>query len=360
MSKQIAITIENGDVLTVKGDVLALKYADEFYGADEAVAQALKQEGTDISKKMPGLGLAACFDVGSALGVNRVLFVGVGNLYRFEYESIKAFAKKVLLSLMELAPATHRLVMTLHGVGYGLDEVEVLASEIAGFSKAISAGQYPESLETIVIAERNTARVHRLKSVLSELLPKGGIPAPTVTRSPEKSIYISGGNHNATIISGNQNVISGNHNNVTFAGVTDKELDIADYDASRKKHIFVAMPFAQDMEDVYHYGIQGAVRSAGFICERADQSVFTGDIMDWVKQRIESATLIIADLTGANPNVYLEVGYAWGRERPTVLVINSAEDLKFDVRGQRCIPYTSIRNLEEQLGKELKQLQLSP
>lgn len=41
MPKQIAITIEQKDALTVNGDVLALKYADDFYGVDGAVAEAL-------------------------------------------------------------------------------------------------------------------------------------------------------------------------------------------------------------------------------------------------------------------------------------------------------------------------------
>lgn len=116
------------------------------------------------------------------------------------------------------------------------------------------------------------------------------------------------------------------------------------------------MPFAKEFDDVFHYGIQGAVNAAGYLCERADLESFTGDIMDWVKKRIESAELVIADLSSANPNVYLEVGYAWGIGKDTVLIIDDTKQLKSDTRGQRSIPYKSIKNLEESLTNELKNL----
>jgi hypothetical protein len=44
--------------------------------------------------------------------------------------------------------------------------------------------------------------------------------------------------------------------------------------------------------------------------------VFTGDVLERVKSQIVASTAIIAVLTGANPNVYLEVGYAWVRGGP--------------------------------------------
>jgi len=75
--------------------------------------------------------------------------------------------------------------------------------------------------------------------------------------------------------------------------------------------------------------------------------------MEWVRTRISSANLVIADLTSANPNVYLEVGYAWGRGVPTVLLVKNSTDLKFDVRGQRSIVYSSIKDLEQKLANEL-------
>ena len=61
----------------------------------------------------------------------------------------------------------------------------------------------------------------------------------------------------------------------------------------------------------------------------------------------------MADLTNANQNVYLEVGYAWGCGVPTVLLVKNPDHLKFDVKGQRCLVYKNIKNLEEQLKNEL-------
>ncbi len=118
------------------------------------------------------------------------------------------------------------------------------------------------------------------------------------------------------------------------------------------------MPFTEEMDDVFHYGIQGAVNAAGYLCERADLSSFTGDIMNWVKKRISTASLVIADLSTANPNVYLEVGYAWGCGKSTVLLVRDPVDLKFDVTGQRCLVYKKIKDLEAALRKELKSLHI--
>ena len=78
--------------------------------------------------------------------------------------------------------------------------------------------------------------------------------------------------------------------------------------------------------------------------------------MDWVKSKISSADLVVADLSGANPNVYLEVGYAWAKGVDTVLLIDNVDDLKFDVRGQRCLVYGSIKDLEQKLSGELLKL----
>ena len=99
------------------------------------------------------------------------------------------------------------------------------------------------------------------------------------------------------------------------------------------------------MEDVYGFGIQAPVNAAGYLCERLDLTSFTGEIMDRLRERIETASLVVADLTGSNPNVYLEVGYSWGRNKTTVLLAKKGTELKFDVRGRKCLFYGNITDL---------------
>jgi hypothetical protein len=197
------------------------------------------------------------------------------------------------------------VIVTVHGVRYGLDESESFESQIAGFVDAIKSGEIPERLKIITFAEKNFGRAQRLRNLLEQVIADGLIEFDT----------------------------KWNIKNVT-PDATEKLRSVG-YASNSKKHVFVAMPFCADMEDLYDYGISSAVRASGFLCERADLSAFAGDVMQWVRERIRSASLIVADLTGSNPNVYLEVGYAWGCGVPTVLLVNDTDDLKFDVRGQR-------------------------
>jgi hypothetical protein len=103
---------------------------------------------------------------------------------------------------------------------------------------------------------------------------------------------------------------------ITLAGDGHGRLRSAGYDADTKEHAFVAMPFAESFDDLFHYGIVPPIRGAGLICERLDELSFTGDVVQRLKERIDAARIVVADLTNANPNVYLEVGYAWGRDIP--------------------------------------------
>lgn len=256
-----------------------------------------------------------------AVAPGRVLFVGVGPLRQFGYGEIRKFGRKALEALAGEMPHAGHVALTIHGPGYGLDEAEAFESEVAGLLDAVASGDFPADLAKVTIVEANAGRAKRLKALLGQLLPGG----PPGSRSrPARPLSL----------------------------VPDRLRSVG-YDSQSKPHVFVAMPFADEMDDVFHYGIQGAVNAAGFLCERADLSAFTGDVMEWVRTRISSATLVIADLSDANPNVYLEVGYAWGCGRPTVLLVKDTSQLKFDVKGQRCLVYKKIKDLETSLRSEL-------
>jgi hypothetical protein len=327
MKRSLRISVAVGDALQFDTDVLALKYAQNLYGVDGAVFQRLEEYGLQVSLPKPS-GFTF-HDTQGCISAKHVLFVGVKRLREFGYAEIREFARKVLVSLAGEAPNVRQLALTIHGPGYGLDEIEAFESELAGIVAAVTSGDFPGDLEAITFIERNAGRARRLSAALKTLLPDGSLP------------------------------VDGRGSISALEDRAQNTLRTAGYSSAAKPHVFVAMPFAEEMDDVFHYGIQGAVNAAGLLCERADLSTFTDDVIDWVKRRISSATLVVADLSSANPNVYLEVGYAWGCRVPTVLLARDANDLKFDVKSQRCILYKSIKSLEEALRRDLQGLSKS-
>lgn len=305
------IIVENGDVLTAECDVLILKYAQGFHGADLAVARTLGISDRADGALAPGKYLR--IPTKGKLPCKRVLFVGVPQLWEFGYAEIRKFAKTALSILANEDCEKASLAMTMHGVGYGLDEKEAFSAQIAGLMEYLQVQKPTWRPETITIVDRDANRAKRLTGFLADIISAAGEHS---TNSSAAGVQI-----------------------LPDAGTT----------SDAKKHVFVAMPYNEEMQDAYELAISEAVNAAGCLCERCDRAVFTGDVLDRIKKRIASATLVIADMTGANPNVYLEVGYAWGKRVPTLLVAKTGEELQFDVRTHRCIYYRNFSDLKRQM-----------
>jgi hypothetical protein len=191
----------------------------------------------------------------------------------------------------------------------------------------------PPSLQHIVIVEKREGRAKRLHHTLLTKLPGlTGVTSSGDAFKVERPV-------------GDEALLKPQPPSLPTHGVASVE---------QKPHAFVAMPFSPEFEDVFHYGIQNPVHAAGLLCERVDAAVFEGLIIQRILSRIETAKVVVAELTGANPNVYLEVGYAWASKVPTVLLVRDVNELRFDVKGHRCLVYKNIRELETLLTSELR------
>ena len=73
---------------------------------------------------------------------------------------------------------------------------------------------------------------------------------------------------------------------------------------------FVLMPFSAEFDDVFKHIIEKPLSELGFSTRRADNAVGSRNIMHDVISGIFESDLVIADLTGSNPNVYYELGIA--------------------------------------------------
>lgn len=329
MSTVLELVLETGDIAEKRADVALFKYAQRFYGAAGAMAKRLETAGVPVSQLEVPQGQHRLVETRGALASPLALFVGTVRLGDFGYHEIRQFAVRALKAL-ESRESLRHVATTVHGPNYGLDEDEAALALVGGLVEAFQRGSGPEGLERITVMELDIGRAQRLRKALERGL--GGTPGIQA---------IPGGGFRVQRVS---------------AFVQAPPLATAGTVSMDKPHAFVAMAFAPELEDTYHYGIQAPVRAAGLLCERVDQAAFDGPIIQRIKERIETAKVVVADLSMANPNVYLEVGYAWGRGRPTVLLVRDVKELRFDVASYRCIVYRSIRELESLLARELERL----
>ena len=122
-----------------------------------------------------------------------------------------------------------------------------------------------------------------------------------------------------------------------------------------KPFVFVLMPFASEFDDIYRYGIKEACEKAGTYAERVDEQIFQGSILERIYNQIAKANIIIADMTGRNPNVFYETGYAHALGKPTILLTQNSDDIPFDLKHHYHIVYGGrIGNLAGQLEPRVR------
>ncbi|MGD9790125.1 MAG: hypothetical protein AB7Q00_02300 [Phycisphaerales bacterium] len=121
-----------------------------------------------------------------------------------------------------------------------------------------------------------------------------------------------------------------------------------------KPFVFVLMPFADSFFDIYTHGIVKAVQDAGGYAERVDQQIYTEGVHDRICSQIQSAALIVADVTERNPNVMYEVGYAHALDKTVVLLAQDAEDIPFDLRHYPHTIYSQSHDLRDRLSNKVR------
>lgn len=84
--------------------------------------------------------------------------------------------------------------------------------------------------------------------------------------------------------------------------------------------------------------LQEALSPYGYEPVRSDQIAKPGMISHTMIQLLAEAPLVVADLTGANPNVYYELAIRHAVKKPIIQLIAKGEKLPFDVGDMRTIP----------------------
>lgn len=227
-------------------DVVVLKFAQRLHGADRVVAEALGKSNAQMKQLLPTVGSHVLLPSQGSIAARYALFLSVPDIYNFIYDRIRKFGAEVLEVLAKHTPSIQHVVMTIHGVGYGLDETEAFQSQLAGLLDSLELGHYPHDLKRITIVERDQGRVQRLNRVLDQAIPNQTAKIVSSSATQERSIERSP--------------------MVTDVGLT----------SANKPHVFVVMPSSKEMDDYYYFGIEQTVKNAGYLCERASIPVASG------------------------------------------------------------------------------------
>lgn len=125
---------------------------------------------------------------------------------------------------------------------------------------------------------------------------------------------------------------------------------------------FIVMQFSAQFEDLYEDVIRPVCEEVGIEAYRASDISRPGVILQDILQGLDESSVVIADLTPPNPNVFYELGYSHALRKPVILLAEHDTPLPFDISGYRVIFYDNTiggkSNLESELRHHLSNIQV--
>jgi hypothetical protein len=90
-------------------------------------------------------------------------------------------------------------------------------------------------------------------------------------------------------------------------------------------------------DEIYTYVISPCLKRFGIEPYRADRDPSPGRITTKLLSELVNSRVVVADLTGRNPNVFYELGIAHSFGKPLISIAESASVLPFDTKDERVI-----------------------
>ena len=140
---------------------------------------------------------------------------------------------------------------------------------------------------------------------------------------------------------------------------------------TNEKICFVIAPIGEPGSDIrkrsdqiLEHIIRPVVESCGYKAVRADEIPKPGLITNQIIRHIVEAPLVIADLTGQNPNVFYELAIRHAVRKPLIQIINKVEDIPFDVGSMRTIVVNhqdldSVKEAKAEIKRQIQSLEKS-
>ena len=110
----------------------------------------------------------------------------------------------------------------------------------------------------------------------------------------------------------------------------------------------------KNADEVLEYIINPVCDSFGYSVVRADKMTNSGLITKAIIEQIISADLVIADLTGSNPNVFYELAIRHSYRKPAIQIIKGDVNIPFDIANMRTISYETTLSGADLAKKDIE------
>lgn len=101
----------------------------------------------------------------------------------------------------------------------------------------------------------------------------------------------------------------------------------------------VGSEIRKNADQLYQHIIKPVCEKCGFEAQRVDEFNTSESITQDILDALNEFDLVIADLTGHNPNVFFEIGYRTKSQKPIIHLKRKGEAIPFDVSTIRTFEY---------------------
>ncbi len=153
-------------------------------------------------------------------------------------------------------------------------------------------------------------------------------------------------------------VIEGDPFKMLFGDGVPDTVGIGSCSIANEGQVAVMMPFTDDHSvDPVYKAIREGVEAAGKSAKRVDEIMTATKIPDDVKELIRTSSAVVIDLTGLNPNVVYELGFADGLGKKAILIQEGkVSGLPFDFAASRVFVYERNQVGLQDLSEKLKRV----
>ena len=118
----------------------------------------------------------------------------------------------------------------------------------------------------------------------------------------------------------------------------------------KEKCVFVSIPYTSTAESNYRNCVCEVLRELEYTPKLAKDELMTGNFTCKICRLIQKSQFIVADISGANPNVLHELGIAQGISRRVFIIRDSRDPVKVpsNIQQLEYLPY----DLDERIFKD--------